>query len=96
MALASVPGSVKLVQVIGEALTNTVVSNMPNNVSLWNWYGPTEVSISATMKHVDHEAAARLSSIGGPLENVACYIVDPDTISLLPIGVYGELWLGGV
>ncbi|EGB04065.1 hypothetical protein AURANDRAFT_33123, partial [Aureococcus anophagefferens] len=33
---------------------------------------------------------------GEPLENVLCYVVDPEINSLLPIGIYGELWIGGV
>ena len=46
----------------------------------------------------------RLTSIGKPLPNVTCYVVDPDASAtsarspplLQPIGVWGELWLGGV
>ena len=41
-----------------------------------------------------------LSSIGRPLVNVTCYTVDPDSAParprLQPVGVYGELWLGGI
>ena len=50
LAFAKIPKATKLVQVIGEALTSTMISNLPDNVTLWNWYGPTEVSISSTMK----------------------------------------------
>ena len=43
---------------------------------------------------------SRIASIGKPLANVCCYVVDPDgasaTPQLCPIGVWGELWLGGV
>ena len=46
----------------------------------------------------------RLTSIGKPLPNVTCYVVDPASTTadatsaplLQPIGVWGELWLGGV
>ena len=45
----------------------------------------------------------RLASIGKPLPNVTCYVVDPSSTTtatstplLQPIGVWGELWLGGV
>ncbi|EGB03809.1 hypothetical protein AURANDRAFT_67701 [Aureococcus anophagefferens] len=85
MALVTVPQNVALVQVIGEELSHSLVANLPVGVALWNWYGPTEVSIAATLK--DGVTLSRLNSIGFPLEN---------TVELLPIGSYGELLLGGV
>ena len=48
------------------------------------------------------ELPPRLASIGKPLPNVTCYVVDPSPAAatlapmLQPIGVWGELWLGGV
>eukprot|EP00964_Phaeocystis_antarctica_P130250 scaffold94131_cov63-Phaeocystis_antarctica.AAC.1 len=48
------------------------------------------------------QQARHLASIGKPLPNVTCYVVDPTSPSstvvanlLQPIGVWGELWLGG-
>ena len=74
-------------------------------VTLYNYYGPTEASVYASGKHVlrDH-LPGRLASIGKPLPNVTCYVVDPASTTtsatsaplLQPIGVWGELWLGGV
>ena len=77
IALANIPESVELVQTIGEVMTSRVVSNVPDRTTLWNWYGPTEVSIASTLK--DGVLVSRLSSIGRPLENVTCYVVDPET-----------------
>ena len=73
-------------------------------MTLYNYYGPTETSVYATGKHVlRSELPGRLASIGKPLPNVTCYVVDPATPTdttltplLQPIGVWGELWLGGV
>ena len=44
------------------------------------------------------ELSRRLATIGRPLPNVTCYVIDVDAPSptLQPIGVWGELWLGGV
>jgi len=50
------------------------------------------------------QLSQRLASIGKPLPNVTCYVVDSATSTttatsaplLQPIGVWGELWLGGV
>ena len=92
------PASVKLVQQGGEAMTLGVVRNAATKV-LWNWYGPTEATINATRRDVPlglRGAALRLDSLGRPLPNVPCYVVDPDDGALLGAGAYGELWLGGV
>jgi hypothetical protein len=63
---------------------------------MYNYYGPTEVTVYATARRV--HSSRRLRSIGIPLSNVTCYVVDPDATAptLQPIGVWGELWLGGV
>ena len=75
-----------------------------SQVTLYNFYGPTEASVYATSKHVLRgELPSKLASIGKPLPNVTCYVVDPSSTTtatstplLQPIGVWGELWLGGV
>ena len=102
MALARIPPSVKHVEVAGEALTQLTIDNMPPGVILYNRYGPTE-TVDVTARCVNNIVLPpRLASIGKPLPNVTCYVVDPSsTVSLLapmlqPIGVWGELWLGGV
>ena len=101
LAIARLPPSIEDVEVGGEALTQKAVDNVPMNISMYNYYGPTEVAIWATRREVDRDSLSRrLSSIGRPLPNVYCLIVDPESdLRLLqhrPIGVYGELWLGGV
>ncbi|KAH8098457.1 hypothetical protein JL720_1400 [Aureococcus anophagefferens] len=61
-------------------------------------YGPTEATINATRRDVPlglRGAALRLDSLGRPLPNVPCYVVDPDD-GALGAGPYGELWVGGV
>ena len=74
-------------------------------VTLYNYYGPTEASVYASGKHVlRDQLPGRLASIGKPLPNVTCYVVDPASTTnsatsvplLQPVGVWGELWLGGV
>ena len=76
-----------------------------SGVTLYNYYGPTETSVYATGKHVLRcQLPGRLASIGKPLPNVTCYVVDSAMYTttatsaplLQPIGVWGELWLGGV
>ncbi|MFD2417230.1 amino acid adenylation domain-containing protein [Amycolatopsis pigmentata] len=58
-----------------------------------NGYGPTEATIYATMA-MSHDAAAGVT-IGRPLANTKAYVVDRFD-QLVPIGVPGELLIGGV
>lgn len=65
--------------------------------NLINDYGPTETTISAIQYSVtDLEYLNGLSSvpIGRPIANVTCYILDQQQ-QPLPIGVIGELYIGG-
>eukprot|EP00966_Prymnesium_polylepis_P318928 7366228-Prymnesium_polylepis.1 len=89
VAAAMVPSAVEWVQVGGEALTQSVVDHVGPRVKLFTGYGPTEVSIEATGKMVQgDERPRRLASIGGPHDNVTCFVVDADAPSptLQPIG----------
>jgi amino acid adenylation domain-containing protein len=62
---------------------------------LMHAYGPTETTVYATVHHV-REVADKAASIpiGKPIANSTAYIVEPSG-QLAPIGVPGELWLGG-
>ncbi|HYO72515.1 MAG TPA: amino acid adenylation domain-containing protein, partial [Archangium sp.] len=70
----------------------------PELVSLWkpgrrfiNAYGPTEVSICATLTL---DVDPRRVSIGRPFHNVQAYVLD-EHLQPLPPGLPGELYLGG-
>jgi amino acid adenylation domain-containing protein len=75
--------------------------NCPADVALkWgrgrrfvNAYGPTEATIWATM--FDYVEASGPPPIGRPIENIRCYVLD-DRMAPVPIGIAGELYLGGV
>ncbi|GAA1591054.1 non-ribosomal peptide synthetase [Actinoplanes couchii] len=65
-------------------------------VRLANHYGPTEGSIGTTFNWIDGaEQATGVLPIGRPLPNTTAYVLD-DRARLLPVGVPGELYLGGV
>ena len=58
-------------------------------------YGPTESTTFATWHRVEEVAAGAVTvPIGRPLANTRAYVVDPAGRPV-PIGVAGELWLGG-
>ncbi len=59
--------------------------------SLWNMYGPTETTIWSAVSQVKEGESV---SIGQPIANTQFYVVDKH-LQLLPIGVPGELLIGG-
>lgn len=59
---------------------------------LWNLYGPTEVTIFSSCKHIKTEET--LISVGPPIANMQYYIVDQN-LNLLPPNTIGEIVIGG-
>lgn len=97
---AILPSSLKLVIVGGEkVLPETYVTwkNVTDGKVRWiNDYGLTETTITATMFEPDAEwDPQKVVPIGTPLDNVEIYILDNNQRPL-PIGVYGELYIGGI
>jgi amino acid adenylation domain-containing protein len=62
-------------------------------VELWNLYGPTETTVWSTCARITD--AANGISIGRPIANTTVYVLDAQN-NLCPIGVPGELCIGGV
>ncbi|WP_208343836.1 non-ribosomal peptide synthetase, partial [Aetokthonos hydrillicola] len=62
---------------------------------LLNGYGPTETTTFATFYKVGEVSQDALSiPIGRPLSGVVCYILDSN-LQPVPLGVAGELYIGG-
>lgn len=59
---------------------------------LWTLYGPTEVTIFSSCKHIKDEET--IISVGGPIANMQYYIVD-ENMNLLPPNAIGEIAIGG-
>ena len=90
--MVTIPDSVEWVEVGGEAVTEATLGAVRGR-PLFTAYGPTEVSIVSAGRTV---TASRIASIGRPMPNVTGYVVAAESSTLHPIGVWGELLLGGV
>ena len=77
----------------GESLGKRLLTKIQENsdAKIYNMYGPTETTIWSTMKDVTHE---NIITIGKPIANTKCYILNRNQ-KLLPIGIKGELYIGG-
>jgi acyl-coenzyme A synthetase/AMP-(fatty) acid ligase/acyl carrier protein len=96
------PESLRVVSIGGEKVEPAVFALWQEldrgRVRWFNTYGPTETTVEATL----HEpgAGASLSAtgadlpIGRPLPNTRIYVLDRH-LRLVPIGVPGELYIGG-
>jgi amino acid adenylation domain-containing protein len=81
----------------GEALPVGLQERLEANLDadLHNLYGPTEACIDATFWTCDSRINQQVVPIGRPISNTQIYILDSD-LEPLPIGVPGELHIGGV
>ncbi len=78
----------------GEALPGALVGdlNALTGAHIENMYGPTETTIWSTTRTA--EANAGVVGIGTPIANTQVYILN-DKLEPQPIGVPGELYIGG-
>jgi amino acid adenylation domain-containing protein len=81
----------------GEPMAPELASSLLKRCgTLWNLYGPTETTVWSTCARVVQATAAALPDvhIGRPIANTRVWIVDAHG-ELCPIGVPGELLIGG-
>jgi amino acid adenylation domain-containing protein len=77
----------------GEALAVDLAKSLTAGSSrVWNLYGPTETTIWSTARRLVRGGPV---TIGGPIGNTQAYILD-DYLQAVPIGVCGELYIGGI
>ncbi|WP_281322334.1 non-ribosomal peptide synthetase [Flavobacterium aestivum] len=79
----------------GERLTANHVSILKGlnpSMKIYNEYGPTETTVGCSVALVEEE---NLITIGCPISNTSLYVLDSNN-ELVPIGVQGELYIGGL
>ena len=85
---------VKTLLMGGEALPSALVAEVAqaSAAKVLNMYGPTETTIWSTVE----EAAVGdgVVTIGRPIANTQAYVLDA-ALQPVPLGVAGELWIGG-
>jgi len=69
--------------------------NRPYSTELYNLYGPTEATVDVSYFDCSPEVTLNCVPIGRPIDNTRLYILDRH-MNLLPIGIPGELYIGGV
>ncbi|NOJ98439.1 amino acid adenylation domain-containing protein, partial [Corallococcus coralloides] len=92
--LNAVPPSVRVVNLAGEALPETLakaVYAVPTVKKLYNLYGPSEDTTYSTWSLVGRN---EVPNIGRPLTNTRAYVLDK-YLQPVPVGVAGELFLAG-
>ena len=93
--------ALKQVIVAGEALQITeAIASMflrLDDCLLYNQYGPSETHVvSEFLLEGPFANRSSLPPIGRPIANTQLYTVDWNTVSLTPVGIPGELCIGGV
>jgi amino acid adenylation domain-containing protein len=96
--LATLPDGERLstlgtLAVAGERLPEALARRWAADRSLINAYGPTEVTVGATL-HLCAADASGDPPIGRPIANTRIYVLDGDG-QPVPIGMAGEIHIGG-
>jgi amino acid adenylation domain-containing protein len=76
----------------GEACSIDIVKRWASGRQFFNAYGPTEATVWSTVAELSNSRGNL--SIGRPIANTQVYILDSH-LQPLPIGVPGELYIGG-
>ncbi|MBD2814424.1 amino acid adenylation domain-containing protein [Xenorhabdus sp. Flor] len=78
----------------GEAPSPTLLQTLSRQTTLFNAYGPTEITVCATHWRCPSNYADELVPIGRPTANTRIYLLD-DYGQPVPLGAVGELYIGG-
>ncbi|MFF4695131.1 non-ribosomal peptide synthetase [Streptomyces chattanoogensis] len=77
--------------------TYDLFRNFLGDCRLFNHYGPSETTVGVLCGQTTSHALAGLAStvpLGKPMRHARAYVLDPERRPL-PVGIPGELWIGG-
>lgn len=78
--------------VAGEAVNEKVAWTWADRFNMFNAYGPTEATVCATVGRIE---VGKTITIGNALSNVVVQVLDSNG-KPQPVGIAGELYIGGV
>ncbi|MFN8517669.1 MAG: amino acid adenylation domain-containing protein, partial [Chloroflexia bacterium] len=79
----------------GEPLTRDLARQLLERCgALWNMYGPTETTVWSTCCRITDDEPEGAMSVGRPMANTQIYLLDAQG-QPVPVGVPGELYIGG-
>lgn len=84
--------TLKKVIVAGEMCSQNLANHWSKKVCLFNAYGPTEATVCTTIARVYEHTHL---TIGRPIIHVNAYVLD-ENLNFVPIGIVGELYIGGI
>ncbi|MBI6548982.1 amino acid adenylation domain-containing protein [Xenorhabdus sp. VLS] len=93
-AMDSIPDTLQILIVGSETCSSTLVKRWAQGRQMINAYGPTEIAVCATLYPCDSQAK-NAPPIGRPIANTQIYLLDAHS-QPVPIGVMGEIYIGGV
>ncbi len=91
-----IPASVHTINIAGEPLPNKFVQQLyqwQNILQVYNLYGPSEDTTYSTFAWI-RKGVSNIPPIGRPINNTQIYLLDRE-LQPVPVGVPGELYIGG-
>jgi amino acid adenylation domain-containing protein len=95
--MGDIPASVRVINLAGEALSGAQVREIYESTTVekvFNLYGPSEDTTYSTCACVPRTHQGSAAPIGKPIANSQVYVLD-DWMNVVPVGVVGQLYLGG-
>ncbi|MBO7609627.1 MAG: amino acid adenylation domain-containing protein [Muribaculaceae bacterium] len=85
--------NIKIARAGGEKFSQQLLGTLKASTTarIFNCYGPTEITVASNNVELTN---AKVITVGRPQLNVKEFVVDPDG-NELPVGVVGELYIGG-
>ncbi|MGG3494414.1 amino acid adenylation domain-containing protein [Peribacillus simplex] len=93
----TIPSSVKVMNLAGEPLPQSLVEHLYESnpiEKVYNLYGPSEDTTYSTYMKLEKGVKYKVPPIGRPISNTEVYVLSANQ-QMVPIGVAGELYIGG-